>query len=65
MKFLRFEDLQQYGITWSRVHLDRLQKAGQFPKKIKLGPNTAAYLESEIVAWIEARCADREGTARA
>lgn len=59
-KFLRYEDLNKYGITWSRVHLDRLQRAGKFPKKIKIGANTAAYLESEIEAWIEARCAIRE-----
>jgi predicted DNA-binding transcriptional regulator AlpA len=57
---MRYEDLQQLGITWSRVHLDRLQRTGQFPKKIKIGPNTAAYLESEIVAWIEERCAERD-----
>lgn len=61
VKFLRYEDLKAVGIPFSRVHVDRLQKAGQFPKKIKLGPNTAAYLESEIAAWIEARCAERDG----
>jgi len=59
MKFLRFEDLQSYGITWTRAHLDRLQKAGKFPKKIKIGANTAVYLQSEIIAWVEARCAER------
>jgi prophage regulatory protein len=59
MKFLRYDDLRSLGIPFSRVHIDRLQRAGQFPKKVKLGPNTAAYLESEIVAWIEARCAER------
>jgi predicted DNA-binding transcriptional regulator AlpA len=57
---LRYEDLKQFGITWSRVHLDRLQKDGLFPRKVKLAPNTAAYVESEILAWIEARCAARE-----
>ena len=65
MKLLRFDDLKSLGIPFSRVHVDRLQKAGQFPKKIKLGPNTAAYLESEIVAWLEARCAERAGSTSA
>jgi prophage regulatory protein len=59
MKFVRYEDLARFGITWSRVHLDRLQRAGQFPRKIKIGANTVVYLESEIVAWIEARCKER------
>lgn len=36
-----------------------MQKAGKFPKKVKLGSNTAAYLESEIEAWIAERCAER------
>jgi prophage regulatory protein len=63
VKFLGYEDLRSYGIRWSRVHIDRLQKAGRFPTKIKIGANTAAYLESEIVAWLEARCAERGGPA--
>lgn len=61
MKLLRYEQLKDYGIDWSRVHIDRLQKAGKFPQKIKIGPNTVAYLESEILAWIEERCANRTG----
>lgn len=64
MKLVRYDQLKDFGICFSRVHVDRLQKAGLFPKKVKLGRNTAAYLESEIVAWIEARCADRDGTPR-
>lgn len=61
MKLVRYEELApKYGITWSRVHLDRLQKAGRFPHKVKIGANTAAYLESEILEWIEARCKERE-----
>lgn len=61
MKFVRYEDLAQYGITWSRVHLDRLQKAGKFPRKIKIGANTAAYLEQEIESWIKSRVDARGG----
>ena len=45
MRFIRYEQLRErFGIEWSRVHLDRLQKAGKFPKKIKIGANTAAYI---------------------
>ena len=60
MRFLRYEDLKSLGIGWSRVHLDRLQRAGKFPKKVKLSENTAVYVTSEIEAWIEARCAERD-----
>ncbi|MFZ2652018.1 MAG: AlpA family phage regulatory protein [Burkholderiaceae bacterium] len=61
MRLLRFAELKPLGICFSRVHLDRLQKAGKFPRKIKIGANTASYLESEIMAWIDARCAERDG----
>jgi predicted DNA-binding transcriptional regulator AlpA len=37
-----------------------LQKAGRFPRKIKLGENTSAYLEEEILAWLDARVAARD-----
>jgi prophage regulatory protein len=60
MKFLRFDDLEGRGVPFTRAHLDRLQKAGKFPKKVKLGDNCAAYVESEIEAWIAARCAERD-----
>lgn len=62
MKFLRYEDLKEVGIPFSRVHIDRLQKTGKFPRKVKLGENCAAYLEDEINEWIAARIAER-GTA--
>ena len=30
------------------MHVDRLEKAGLFPKRIQLGPNTVAWAEHEI-----------------
>jgi prophage regulatory protein len=62
MRFLRYEDLKTRGIPFSRVHIDRLQKAGQFPRKVKLGGNTAAYIEDEIDTWLASRVAARDST---
>jgi predicted DNA-binding transcriptional regulator AlpA len=47
----------EYGITYSRVHRDRLTKAGKFPRKIRLGGRSGsiAYYRHEIEAWIESR----------
>jgi prophage regulatory protein len=59
MKFLRFEKLKDYGIDWSRVHTLHLEKAGKFPKRVRMGENSIAYVESEILAWLEARAAER------
>ena len=33
----------------------RLERSGDFPKKRKISPNRIAWLESDILEWIEAR----------
>jgi prophage regulatory protein len=49
-------DLYKLGIRFSRQHLDRLEKAGQFPRRIKLTPNgRVGWLESEIHDWLRSR----------
>ena len=52
------KQLRDLGICICPTHIDRLERAGKFPKRIKLG----AYRESrvvwrfeEVVAWIEER----------
>ena len=37
----------------------RLEKAGRFPKRIKLGGNAVGWFESEIDAWLETLSAER------
>ena len=44
MRVLRFKDLKPMkGIPWTRVHINRLEKAGKFPRRIRLGGNTVTY----------------------
>lgn len=61
MKLLRYIDLKSKGITFSRVHLSRLEAAGRFPKRLHLnGPGGAiSWLEHEIDQYIEQRAAER------
>lgn len=33
----------------------RLEKAGQFPKRYQLGPNSVGRKHSEVIAWMETR----------
>jgi prophage regulatory protein len=47
----------EFGVPWSNVHLLRLEKAGKFPKRVRLGANTIAWVASELGAWNEARIA--------
>jgi prophage regulatory protein len=35
--------------------------AGQFPRPIKVGPRTSAWVEAEVDAWIEDRIRERDG----
>ena len=37
----------------------RLEKAGKFPKRLKLGGNSTGWLMSEVVAWIAQRASER------
>ena len=33
----------------------RLEKAGEFPKKIQLGPRAVGWRSDEIIEWVKAR----------
>ena len=61
---LRHQDLKrEKGISWSYSWCLRQEKAGKFPGRIKLGPGTVGWVESEIDAWLAAR--ERTGTVHA
>ena len=63
MKVLTAKDLQERGIRWSRQHRDRMVKAGEFPKPLKLGTGPKSWnvwLETEVNQWLEQRAAARQ-----
>ena len=47
-------------VKYSPQHIARLEKAGQFPKRLQLGQNRVAWMLSEVEAWIEERLAKRD-----
>jgi prophage regulatory protein len=51
-RILDKKDLRKY-IPYTPQHIARLEKAGQFPKRVQLGPSRVGWIESEIIAWIE------------
>jgi prophage regulatory protein len=56
MRALRFRELaEKKGINYSRMHIDRLEKAGRFPKRFPLGTNSVAWDEAEVDAWLKGR----------
>ena len=47
-------------VGFSRTHLYRKINAGSFPRPVPLGPQKVAFLESEIVQWMDERLQARE-----
>jgi prophage regulatory protein len=47
-------------VKYSSQHIARLEKAGLFPKRLRLGPNRVAWLLAEVEAWSEERLAKRD-----
>ncbi len=63
MHLISFEELKEMGIPFSTQHLNRLIKAGHFPKAIKLGPSSnskKAWLKADIDAWLKELIAQRD-----
>ncbi|TWA90723.1 AlpA family transcriptional regulator [Azospirillum brasilense] len=58
-RILRFPQVKAL-VSFSRMHVDRLEKAGSFPKRIRIGVNSVGWLESEVNAWVERKVAQRE-----
>ena len=63
MRVLDYDGLREKGIPYSRVHLWRLIKKGQFPTPIKLGEGRNAFVESEIDKWLASKIAERDAEA--
>ena len=46
---------------FGRSHIYSLIKLGKFPKQINLGPQSVAWLESEVSDWMEKRILESRG----
>ncbi len=47
-------------VPYSDMHIWRLEQAGRFPKRIRLGENRVGWSLRELQEWIAARKAERE-----
>jgi prophage regulatory protein len=48
------------GIPYIPQHIARLEVAGKFSKRVRLGPNRVAWVLSEADAWVNERIANRD-----
>jgi predicted DNA-binding transcriptional regulator AlpA len=58
VRLLRFATVRA-RVGYSRMHIDRLEKAGRFPQRVQIGPNAVGWIESEVTDWIAAKAAQR------
>jgi prophage regulatory protein len=52
------EVLARCGVSAMTVW--RRERAGGFPSRVRLGPNSVAWVEAEVAAWCEQRIAERD-----
>lgn len=51
-----------YGVPYSFGHIARLEVAGLFPKRVRLGACRVAWIADEVQNWIDERIAKRDRT---
>jgi len=59
MKLLSKRQLKEV-VLYSPQHIARLEAAGQFPKRVKLGNNRVGWVESEVLDWLQLRIDARD-----
>lgn len=47
-------------VLYSFAHIDRMETAGTFPKRVRLGQHRVGWVESEVIDWIEQRVWQRD-----
>ena len=55
MKLIRYADLVNKGIVNSRMTLKRLIDNQGFPPGIRVTPNSRAWVEADVDAWVSNR----------
>ena len=59
MKMLSKRQVREL-VLYSPQHIARLEAAGQFPKRVRLGNNRVGWVEAEVLEWLQARIDARD-----
>lgn len=50
MRFVTWKQMKADGLCpWSRAHVQRLEDAGEYPKRVHLGQNRVVWVYDEVV----------------
>ncbi len=52
MRLLTREDLKARGIRFTNKHLLELERTDRFPRRVRIGANTVAWVADEVDAFI-------------
>jgi prophage regulatory protein len=57
-RIIREQELRTI-VPYSSMHIWRLERAGRFPTRIRLGPNRVGWSLREVFEWLAARKSER------
>ncbi len=57
-RIIRGQELRMI-VPYSSMHIWRLERAGRFPARIRLGPNRVGWSLREVSDWLDERKAER------
>lgn len=61
MRLLSKRQLKEL-VLYSPQHVARLEAAGRFPKRVKLGQCRVGWIEQEVLDWLHERIQRRQNT---
>ncbi|MDZ4761218.1 MAG: AlpA family phage regulatory protein [Alphaproteobacteria bacterium] len=47
-------------VLYSPQHIQRLEDAGRFPRRVRLGQGRVGWIEQEVLDWLQQRIGERE-----
>ena len=59
--FIDWKKLKEL-VPWCRAHVQRLEDAGRFPRRVRLGQARVAWVKSEIEEYIQQLIRERDTT---
>lgn len=60
MRLISYAALSDKGIPYSKIQIWRLERDGQFPKRVKIGAQRYGWVEAEVERWIIERIRARD-----
>lgn len=59
IRLLRLSEIL-HRVPYSEAHIWRLERAGKFPRRARLGANRVVWVEAEIDEWLSSKIAERD-----